>query len=859
MRFGAILLCLFCAILSAGERVIIENGKSDYQIVIPDTTDDMQRVEKAADCLKKYLQEVSGVALPIVREAEHKEGPAFYLGATNKAKESGIDVAGLTGWMYCKKVIGPDIFLLGLDKSAGIKGNLEFHDREYLGQLVGTCMDVKDRTYKGWYGTYKAVLSFLDDEIGVRFLMPGENGQYVPRLDKVAVDDSLNFYGKSLFEYSNGRNYGDKETSIALDHVDIPNFKSYGGHSTPVAIPQHIFAESHPEYFILKDGKRQPYYGPAGGGHICPTNPDVKELMLKEIKRQHDAGYTWVQIGPTDGQVPCECESCRQVANGDPRERQWLLYRSLAEESLKRWPDLKLVLLAYGLTYLPPKTFDEFPPNVILEHCVGGDYAEYFKKWERFRNVPKTSYVYFFGCYGSAVLTPQRSPKYVARELRVLADSNVMSIWKCGWCESLGLEAPVSYVFSKLLEDPCQAPEALADEFYRGAYGNSYAPMKRFFDAMHNALDMTNGHAAVNDVERFPRNTEQTMMYIYRPSLIELMERELQLAEKIANPDPKVRARLALVREEFDFLASRSRIYSYVESFNISKSPALLPLIEEELKKRDALFDRWYDADGKMKPIPGFTWPRFENFPRSYLIIGGNMVNTGYPREVFGGIDGLWSLVKSPVSPAESVLVAKRLDGTAEEFFKKDFTEAELEFGQKMAPVRLRLAYDDKNLYVAAECKFLYLAWGTEEVEEWERLADCRTNELMEYFFSIPGSKADYYGVRYDTTDADGQAFCKTPFTEVEKAFEKQAKTWSHSTAVNAAEHRYVSTMTIPFAMLNADAPKAGDAWKMNAVRHHIPYPPEFNDRRAIIVPWCRLPEYRDASEVGNYGTLRFE
>ena len=112
--------------------------------------------------------------------------------------------------------------------------------------------------------------------------------------------------------------------------------------------------------------------------------------MLKQL----DAGAAIVQLAQGDGYQQCECENCQKLFHvSDPGEKLWILHRNLALRLLKERPGKKVIIISYGPTKYPPSTFNEFPPNVMIELC---SYTEdNFKAWSKIK-VPGgfTTYVY---------------------------------------------------------------------------------------------------------------------------------------------------------------------------------------------------------------------------------------------------------------------------------------------------------------------------------------------------------------------------------------------------------------------------------------------------------------------------------
>ena len=628
---AALVTAMGFAALAGGRLCIVDGGISRYAIVVPDGKDDAAKVQEAAEALQTYIKRSTGARLAIVSEGKSGGAPAFYLGRTKRGAAAGVPYAKLVDYVTYRKAAGDDIILAGNDESAGISGPLGHHDREYLCQKYGLNADVKDMSYRRWHGTLRAVLDFLDDVRAVEFLMPGENGlNIVPQMRLTAGDRELPGLGAWTFQYSNGRCYGDVVTSTALGHTQIPHYMTWGGHTMPVAVPRSKYEKTHPEYFIMKDGVRRPDYGPAHGGHHCVSNPEVLDLVVAELKRQYNRGYRWIQFGPTDGQVPCECDACAKM-HPDPRERQWIFSRAVAERAREVIPDAKIVILAYVFTRWAPKTFDTFPDNVILELTLYRQGEDLLNDWKKFPDVPKLAYTYFFGDYHSWAFAPTCSPKYLEKHFRLMKESNIMGVFKCGMIQDPGLEAPIAYVFSQLLRDPSQDADALADEFCEKAYGCGAEPMKRFLRLMYSDLVTPMGHSVIDEMRKTPHAPAQMFNYAFRPAILKSMGRLLAQAEAAAKGEPKARARLALVRRSYDFLLLRSKCYNVQDAWTLSGSKDVLAVADRLFDEREKMLDSWYDSNGRMKPLDGFDWPYLGNHPREVVVRGGGQIVPCFP------------------------------------------------------------------------------------------------------------------------------------------------------------------------------------------------------------------------------------
>ena len=251
--------------------------------------------------------------------------------------------------------------------------------------------------------------------------------------------------------------------------------------------------------------------------------------------------------------------------------------------------------------------------------------------WEKFKDVPKLSYVYFFGDYHSWAYAPSRTPRYLAENMRLLKEHNVSDVFKCGWATEIGLDCAAAYVFSRLLEDPYRDPYALADEFCERAFGAGAEAMKKFFRTMYVNMDTPRGRSVIDELKQVPQAPERMFEAAFRPGTLNYMDSLLRQAERMNAADPKVKARLALVRRGFDFLRMRAKCYAVQEAWAATHDDSLLTLADRLYDERDAMLDAWYDDKGRMKPLDGFDWPYMDNVPKEKLIRGGGQVCPSFP------------------------------------------------------------------------------------------------------------------------------------------------------------------------------------------------------------------------------------
>ena len=140
--------------------------------------------------------------------------------------------------------------------------------------------------------------------------------------------------------------------TISFYHLALNRFPTVdneiGDHTHHRAVPPTAeMIKAHPEYFALINGQR---YTQGGGAQAqyCISNPEVQELMYKDLDDHFKQGYRHMDLGQSDGFRPCQCENCKSLfgTGDDWSEKIWILHRNLAERAYKNWPDRIVVINA---------------------------------------------------------------------------------------------------------------------------------------------------------------------------------------------------------------------------------------------------------------------------------------------------------------------------------------------------------------------------------------------------------------------------------------------------------------------------------------------------------------------------------
>ncbi len=265
--------------------------------------------------------------------------------------------------------------------------------------------------------------------------------------------------------------------------------------------------------------------------------------------------------------------------------QNWDNRLELARRTLEKHPEKKLLFPAAH----PPRNVAELPPNVIVELDAGS--PRIFTEWRHLK-VPG-GFVIRLRNWGSTHLpgfTPKRTPEFVAGQLRRFRAAGVKGVRRCGFGENFGLEGPVYYTFGKLLDHPERDPRAIVREFCRGAFGESAAPMERFYEALYarlalfSRLEGADGGGAT----ALPEDPAILLGMIYTPDLLARLEKELGQAEKLAR-QVNVRKRLMLVRLEFSYAKNLGRIIVFHNACRIAPTRENRERLARELEFRNEL------------------------------------------------------------------------------------------------------------------------------------------------------------------------------------------------------------------------------------------------------------------------------
>jgi hypothetical protein len=331
--FAAFAFASSCDLGAATRKTLFEavrDGKAVSDIILPAKAHGIEQC--AAEELAYHIEKATGVRLEIVPEnkADLSKMPFhFFVGATEAAKAAGLPVGKLEHEERMLKTAGNALYLLGGD--VPVAKRLAF-------AVIGPSAR----------GTMYAVYDFLEEEMGVKWIWPGETGEYVPKASSLAFGaiDRRGIEPLILRSWSglgrttrDGNVYGwsgksakdrfhDAQDKFMVRHRigQRVNFKK--GHAFKNFVDR--FLDTHPEYFQLKpDGTRGPWNpGKAGWNcSMCVSNPDLAKIVAEDwyktyVETANKGPYMYIPAAnacENDTPGACRCEKCRSWDGPDPR------------------------------------------------------------------------------------------------------------------------------------------------------------------------------------------------------------------------------------------------------------------------------------------------------------------------------------------------------------------------------------------------------------------------------------------------------------------------------------------------------------------------------------------------------------
>jgi hypothetical protein len=395
-----------------------------------------------------------------------------------------------------------------LGKASGLKAD-DLGEEGFRIRIADGRIDVAGGTPRGTlYGVY----TFLEDELGVRFLTT--DATHVPRIgpDQRLSSGEREFRPRFSWRYSYyGANSAHPEFAARLRNNAVTDRAELGGrsswslisHSVHQYVPVAKYGKEHPEYFSLVDGKRRSFMHDdqfeQGGTQPCFTNEEVKKLIidgvLRRLERRHKTDGN-ISISQNDNTMYCRCDRCRAI---DEREESHMgalltLLNEAGDAVAHAHPGVFVGTLAYQFSRTPPRSMKP-RPNVAIQLCSieacqihplndpsCPRNVAFCKDLEGWCKICEHVYVWNYNTNFTCYNAPCPNLDVIGPNVRFLAEHGVNGVFMQapGNAQNTELSELRNYLISRLLWDPKRDDRQIIDEFVTLYYGKAAGKVREY-------------------------------------------------------------------------------------------------------------------------------------------------------------------------------------------------------------------------------------------------------------------------------------------------------------------------------------------------------------------------------------------
>ncbi len=579
--------CNLSGFAQSSTLVINKNNSSGYNIYIAPNAP--SSVKNAAEDLKMYLFKTVGASLKITSTDKKPTGNYISLGTNTAYKSSGLTMKGIVGDGFKIVTVGKNIFIYGEDTADGKENKLGGFSN----------------------GTANGVYAFLERFLGISWLMPTEQGEFVPEIKSLEIAKT-NLTENPPLIYRNEPYIGPYPAAkqwtkrMKLGTYVIPQYN----HSWEKTIDPKLY-DTHPEYFAKVDGKHLP---PAERFKLETTNPDLvqafADVAIKAFRA--DSNLKWYSLSPSDGisgqadwsNSPEALALLEKMPDGEISRTKLILkfYNDVAKIVGKEFPNRKLGGYIYSNYFYPPSNgIPKIEPNLAFMIAPSIDYGyQLYKKstqddWEKSIGAwAKASKENGFDLYYYDLPVSIMQHKGIVMPPSPEILNFIFSrLLKYGFKGAYIYGRPVwpvfgssNYAIAKMKWNPGLDANVIMDEYYEKAYG---AKAGKTVGLMYQQLDSAY-KAYYNKDERANYNlTERHLKEVYGP-LYPKMEAKMLKALSQISDDKSQAYRLQQLADVFAIMNWNLRSLGYLPG----NYKSALTKSDEEV---DAMITRDNDKD----------------------------------------------------------------------------------------------------------------------------------------------------------------------------------------------------------------------------------------------------------------------
>ncbi|MDZ4402803.1 DUF4838 domain-containing protein [Prosthecobacter sp.] len=603
MSFRSLFACLFLMgdLPTRGDVTLVSEGRPLTVIVTPDRP--TRVVVYAAKELRDHVEKACGARLEVIAESAVKADsrPRIYLGA---CREMGADVGRLAAEAFALRVTDLAVFIAGNDGG-------------------GDPLDASTSA-----GTLWGVYEWLDRDLNVRWLWPGELGTHVPKTKTVTAKSCDETIAPRFFQRRIRPGLGFESTHPALgfttaaakqfsDEQAVFLRRHRMGRSYPVSYG-HAFVDwwqkdgkAHPEWFqLLEGGKRGPKKKD-GRFSMCVSNPDLQREIVNRwtTKRPPDAKTPgFINACENDILGLCICENCRALDGPAPAD--YLTFyppdskvagsRFVSDRYAKFWLGVQrqapagttVVGYAYFNYFSAPTSGIKLNPNILIGYCPSAgwfprseeEHVWMKRQWTGWRETGarlfmRTNHLLDGYCM------PFIFAHQFADEFHHAVKHGMVATDYDSLTGHWATQGPNLYVASRLhVRHEASANELLAEYF--SAFAAASEQVKRYFDHWENFT--TNSREKINQTmealqtSRW-RNWAKAAHVLYPPECFTPAETILEEAAKAARSDSEAAARVKFLQLGLQHAKLCARVSAQLSLASSTASKGEIKIAVDEL------------------------------------------------------------------------------------------------------------------------------------------------------------------------------------------------------------------------------------------------------------------------------------
>ncbi len=467
--FAIIVTLSACSTKQKGNIRLVDSGKSDYSIAIPQqaSADEI----RAAEFLQFHVYNISGCSLPIVFMETPLSSPAVYISKTNEIAEG--------DWFR--------VFT--------IENNLYIQGGKARGCVYG-------------------VSELLEQYLAVRYyspkhvVIPQSHSIVLPVLDISGT--SPNTYRNINGHFAEDANYRDFHRLHLIEDMFAVG---YFVHTFHKLVPWQQYFRSKPEYFALMNGKRII-------DQLCLTNEDVFRLTVEkleqEMRLQPDKQF-W-SVSQDDNFSHCQCANCLRIIEDEGSAAGPVIH--FVNRVAAYFPDKIISTLAYQYSRKAPAKTKPLD-NVQIMLCtielnrsqpidVDKRSSSFLKDMEDWGRISNHIFLWDYTVNFNHHISPFPNLHTLQPNIQLFVRNQVTEHFQQS---NTGVGHTFSelksYLIAKLLWNPNADAQAIINEFTGGFYGPAAIWIRKYMEHLQHEILSTGEWL---DIYGPPTNHQQTFL-----------------------------------------------------------------------------------------------------------------------------------------------------------------------------------------------------------------------------------------------------------------------------------------------------------------------------------------------------------